>query len=131
MRKLPALPAILLIWLASGRGEMMAQNSQAQTKAKVQQLVEKKAEYHRLTYGQRDGYRIKIHFKAEHEAAKEVRTKFTAAFPDLSTYEEYQQPYWVVLVGDFSTKLEAFESLKKIRASFPSAFIVKGKINPR
>src|SRR5688500_18195376 len=126
MGKLHAFPALLLMWLASGQADLAAQNNQAQTKTKVQQLVEKKAEYHRLTYGQRDGYRIKIHFRAEHEAAKEVRTKFTAAFPDLPTYEEYQQPYWVVLVGDFATKLEAFESLKKIRASFPSAFIVKG-----
>src|ERR1043165_5011189 len=75
--------------------------TQAQTRAKVQQLIEKKAEYHRLTNGEREGYRIKIHFAVERDAAKEVRTKFSADFPDLLTYEVYQQPYWVVLVGDF------------------------------
>lgn len=98
---------------------------------KVQQLVERKAEYHRLTNGVREGYRIKIHFAVERETAREVRTRFNTEFPDFSTYEEYQQPNWVVLVGDFSTKLEAFETLKKIQYLFPNAFIVKGKINPR
>ena len=105
--------------------------NQAQTRTKVQQLVEKKAEYHRLTNGQRDGYRIKIHFAVERDAAKEVRTKFAADFPEVTTYEVYQQPYWVVLVGVFRTKLEAFETKKKIEGSFPIAFIIKDKINPR
>ena len=105
--------------------------TQGQTRARVQQLVEKKAEYHRLTNGQRDGYRIKIHFAVEREAAKEIRTKFSTDFPDLPTYEVYQQPYWVVLVGDFRTKLEAFETKKRIEGSFPIAFIIKDKINPR
>jgi hypothetical protein len=108
-----------------------AAQSQAQTRAKVQQLVEKKAEYHRLTNGQRDGYRIKIHFAVGRDAAKDVRTKFAADFPDITTYEVYQQPYWVVLVGDFRTKLEAFETKKRIEGSFPIAFIIKDRINPR
>ena len=105
------------------------QSSQFQTRLKVQQLVEKKAEYHRLTNGQRDGYRIKIHFGIEREKAKEIRTKFSTDFADLTIHEEYQQPYFVVLVGDFLTKLEAFETLKRIQPSYP-AFIVKDKINP-
>ena len=108
-----------------------AQNSQLATKTKVQQLIEKKAEYHRLTNGRRSGYRIKIHFGIDRESAREVRTRFNNEFPELPTYEEYQQPNFVVLVGDFATKLEAFETLKEIQYSFPNAFIVKEKINPR
>jgi hypothetical protein len=60
-----------------------------------------------------------------------VRTKFSAKFSDYSTYEDYQQPNFVVLVGDFKTKLEAFEALKKIQAEFVNAFIVKGKIRAK
>lgn len=100
------------------------------TQLKVDELVEKKAEYHKITNGEMDGYRIKIHFGIDREAAKTVSSKFTAKFPDISTDEEYQQPNWVVLVGDFKTKLEAFEALKKIQIEFPSAFIVKGKVKP-
>jgi len=109
-------------------GNLDAQDNQAVTQLKVRQLIEKKAEYHRLTNNERDGYRIKIHFSVDRETAKNVRTKFTQEFPDLVVYEDYQQPYFVILVGDYNTKLEAYASWKKIKPSFPSAFIVKGKI---
>jgi hypothetical protein len=101
---------------------------QSATLLKVSELVQKKAEYHRLTGGDKDGYRIKIHFGSDRDAAENVRTKFATAFPDYDTYKEYQQPNFVVLVGDYRTKLEAFESLKNIQVEFPNAFIVKGKI---
>lgn len=101
---------------------------QTPTQLKVNELVNKIAEYHRLTDGERDGYRIKIHFGVDREAAEAVRTKFTLRFTDYPTYKEYQQPNFVILVGDYRTKLEAFENLKKIQVEFPNAFIVKGKI---
>jgi hypothetical protein len=105
-----------------------AQDGQFETQLKVKQLVDKKAEYHRLTGGEQDGYRIKIHFGVDRDKAKEVHSKFSSRFPEYPTNEEYQQPNFVVLVGAFKTKLEAFESLKKIEVEFPNAFIVKGKI---
>jgi len=105
-----------------------SQDNQLQTQLKVKQLIEKKAEYHRLTGGKQDGYRIKIHFGVEKDQARAVRAKFSSKFADLDTYEEYQQPNFVVLVGDYKTKLEAFESLKNIQVEFPGAFIVKDKI---
>ncbi len=107
-----------------------AQNNESETQQKVNQLIEKKAEYHRLTNGEIDGYRIKIHFGVESENAKTVRTKFSSKFPDINTYQEYQQPNFVVLVGDYKTKIEAVEALKKVQPEFNNAFIVKGKIKP-
>jgi tRNA/tmRNA/rRNA uracil-C5-methylase (TrmA/RlmC/RlmD family) len=108
-----------------------AQNNQEQTQLKVKQLIEKKAEYHRLTSGEQYGYRIKIHFDVDRDKAKAARAKFSEKFPDYPTDEEYQQPYWVVLIGNFKTKLQAYESLKKIHPEFSSAFIVKAKIRFR
>lgn len=108
-------------------GHLNAQNTD---QVKVDQMIEKKAEYHKLTNGEMDGYRIKIHFGSDKEAARAIRTKFSSKFSDYSTYEDYQQPYFVVLVGDFKTKLEAFEALKKIEVEF-NAFIVKGKIRAK
>lgn len=110
---------------------MPAQDNQTQTQLKVKQAIEKKAEYHRLTGGEQEGYRIKIHFGVDRDKAKITRSKFSARFAEYSTYEEYQQPNFVVLVGDFKTKLEAFESLKKIQNEFPNSFIVKGKIKSK
>ena len=122
--------AISFLWswqLAVAQENPLNNPVQTQTQLKVEELIDKKAEYHRLTNGEKDGYRIKIHF-GDRAAAEEVQTKFSARFPEYNTYKEYQQPYFVVLVGDFRSKLEAFESLKKIQLEFPNAFIVKGKI---
>jgi len=107
---------------------ILSQENQTQTQLKVKQLIEKKAEYHRLSGGEQDGYRIKIHFGADKDKERSVRSKFQQRFADIYTYEEYQQPNWVVLVGDYKTKLEAFQTLKKIQGDFPTSFIVKGKI---
>lgn len=101
---------------------------QTSTQLRLNELIEKKAEYHKLTNGVQDGYRIKIHFGADRDEAEFTRTKFTTRFTDIETYQEYQQPNFVILVGDFKTKLEAFETLKKIQPDFPNAFIVKDKI---
>lgn len=119
----------LIIVALFAAGKFRAQDVQAQTQLRVQQVVQKKAEYHRITNGVQDGYRIKIHFGVDREAAETVRTKFTKSFPDYDTYKEYQQPNFVVLVGDFKTRLEAHESLQKIKSEFPTAFVVKEKIN--
>jgi hypothetical protein len=102
---------------------------QLQTDLKVKQLMEKKAGYNRMNNGEYDGYRIKIHFGADRVKAKELKTKFSARFPDYTPYEDYDQPNFIITVGDFRTKLEAYEAKKKIEAEFPG-FIVKSKIRP-
>jgi hypothetical protein len=123
-------PLILLFLMAVFFVNAQDKNNehQLQTQLKVQQAIQKKAEYHRLTEGKQDGYRIKIHFGIDREAAETIRAKFSKSFPDYNTYKEYQQPNFVVLIGDFKTKLEAFQSLQKVKAEFPTAFIVKEKI---
>ncbi|MCZ8286683.1 MAG: SPOR domain-containing protein, partial [Bacteroidia bacterium] len=56
--------------------------------------------------------------------------KFSGKYSNVSTYEYYQQPNWVVTVGDFKTKLEAQQLLKTIKGDFPYAFIVKSRVRP-
>lgn len=104
--------------------------SQASTQLKVKQLIEKKASYNKMNGGEYDGYRIKIHFGADRTKAREVKTKFSQKFQDYTPYEDYDQPNFMITVGDFHTKLEAFEALKKIQLEFPNSFIVKSKIKP-
>ena len=106
----------------------LAQENQTTTQLKVKELISKKAEYHRITGGEYDGYRIKIHSGVDRNTASSMRSKFLSKYSDIRAYEDYQQPNWVVVVGEFKTKLEAFEIYKKIQADFPSAFIVKSKI---
>lgn len=106
-------------------------NSNAiQTAIKVKALQEKKAEYHRLTNGELDGYRVKIHFSADRTKAREIKKEFETKYNQIPAYEDYIQPNFVIMIGDYKTKLEAFEVLKKIKVDYPFAFIVKSKIKP-
>ncbi len=105
-------------------------SQQLQTSLKVKQLIDKKSTYNRLNNGEYDGYRIKIHFGPDRIKAREIKSKFQLKFNDITPYEDYQQPNFVINVGDFRTKLEAFEALKKIQIEFPDGFIVKSKIKP-
>lgn len=105
-------------------------SQQLQTSLKVKQLIDKKSSYNRLNSGEYDGYRIKIHFGADRIKAREIKNKFQVKFTDIIAYEDYQQPNFVINVGDFRTKLEAFEAMKKIQIEFPECFIVKSKIKP-
>jgi len=111
-------------------GLLFSQENQTQTLLKIKALQDKKAEYHRRTNGEVDGYRVKIHFSADKSKMKEAQFKFSNRYSDVASYEDYQQPNWVVNVGDFKTKLEAQELLKKIKGDFPYAFIVKSKVRP-
>lgn len=112
--------------------QLRAQDTQEQTQLKLQQALQKKSEYHKATNGEQEGYRIKIHFGIDKEVAETVRAKFQKSFPECVnclTYREYQQPNFVVLVGDYRSKLEAFRFLNDIKAEFPNAYIIKDKIN--
>ena len=111
-------------------GNLFSQENQTQTLLKVKALQEKKAEYHRRTNGEVDGYRVKIHFSTDKSKMKEAQARFSNRYSSVATYEEYQLPNWVVNVGDFKTKLEAQELLKTIKSDFPYAFIVKSRIRP-
>ena len=74
------------------------------------------------------GYRIKIHFGADKNKAKEIKAKFISKFPDIPAYEKYDQPNFNIRVGDFRTKLEAYKFLKEIQVDFPSSFLVQDNI---
>jgi|SRR3954468_2316620 hypothetical protein len=74
------------------------------------------------------GYRVKIHFGADKNKAKEIKAKFMMQFPSVAAYEKYDQPNFNIRVGDFRTKLEAYKFLKQIQSEFPAAFIVQDEI---
>jgi hypothetical protein len=95
--------------------------------SRVTKLQQKYVELNKLKQSSA-GYRIQVHFGNEREKAKEIKTKFLQAFPDIPAYDSYQSPNFRVRVGDFRSKLEASKYLKQISASFPSSFIVTDNI---
>ena len=111
-------------------GFFIQAQSTATNEAKLKTLSDKCAEYHRKTDGESNGYRIKIHFGVDKTKRHEVTQKFTSSYSSIPAYEEYQQPNFVTMVGDFQTRVDAYQALKKIQTDFPNAFIIKSKIKP-
>lgn len=94
---------------------------------KVQELLNKHIEIN--SKAPIKGYRIKIHFGADKNRAKEIKGTFLTKFPDVPAYEKYDQPNFNIRVGDFRTKLEAYKFLKAVQIEFPSAFLVQDEID--
>jgi hypothetical protein len=94
---------------------------------KIKQLQQKYVELNKIKQSS-SGYRIQIHFGNEREKAKDIKTKFLQAFPEIPAYDSYQSPNFRVRVGDYRSKLEAAKYLKQISALFPSSFIVTDNI---
>jgi hypothetical protein len=93
---------------------------------KIDELVAKHVEINSKTPIK--GYRVKIHFGADKNKAKEVKAKFLSKFPEVAAYEKYDQPNFTIRVGDFRTKLEAYRLLKEVQQEFPAAFIIQDEI---
>ena len=77
------------------------------------------------------GYRVRIFFdnkQTARKASEEIYERFTALYRDVKAYRTYANPYFKVTVGDFRTRSEAMELLSRIKAEFPSAFVVKESI---
>jgi hypothetical protein len=79
------------------------------------------------------GYRIQIYYNSVRNAREEsakTRAEFINKFPDIVSYSQYQEPGWfMVRVGDYRTKIEAYKYLLQIRKVFPNAYPVPAIIN--
>ena len=78
------------------------------------------------------GYRVRIFFDNKQSAKVESENtlgKFSEKYRDVPAYRTYANPYFKVTVGDCRTKSEAMALLGRIKADFPSAFVVKENIS--
>ena len=80
---------------------------------------------------QMNGYRVRIFFDNSRNAramSESVAGSFSALYPNVAVYREYENPYFKVTVGNFRTKADATRFLTAIKGQFPSGFIVREKI---
>lgn len=78
------------------------------------------------------GYRVRIFFdnrQDSRQASEAAMERFNAEHHGIAAYRSFQSPFFKVTVGDFRTRSEAVELLEKIISDFPSAFVVREKIN--
>ena len=78
-----------------------------------------------------DGFRIQIMYTDIREDVYKNKGAMYKEFPDLSSYVEYEQPYYKLRLGDFKTRLEATYYLQQVIVLYPGAFIVRDKIKIR
>ena len=77
------------------------------------------------------GYRIMIFMSNAQTArgdALAARDTFAATFPGQRCYVTYENPYFKVAVGNYTTQEEALILLERIKPSFPKAFIMRENI---
>ena len=132
-RIVPAVDSLLL-----GADVFQAMPEKSNGKAGVvirqSQMVEESMRTHVIDNRTRPitGYRIRIFFDNSQNARKNSAStldEFLSSFRGIPAYRSYANPYFKVTVGDYRTKAEAMANLANIKKSFPSAFIVKEKIN--
>ncbi|MEA5006756.1 MAG: SPOR domain-containing protein [Rikenellaceae bacterium] len=78
------------------------------------------------------GYRVRIFFDNKQDArnrSEAVAGQFASQFPEIRVYSTYEKPFFKVTVGDFRTKSEAMQLLRKIEGEYRSVFLVKETIN--
>lgn len=96
----------------------------------VASLLYKYKEYNRKReFG--EGFRVQITYTDIREEVYKNKASLYNQFPDLSSYVEYEQPYYKLRIGDFKTRLQATYYLQQIVTLYPGAFIVRDKIKIR
>jgi len=75
------------------------------------------------------GYRVQIIASTDRNKVIQEKTAFLQIFPDDKIYMNYFQPNYRLRAGDFKTKIEANQYLKKVLHYFPAAWVVNDNIN--
>ncbi|MCQ2278978.1 MAG: hypothetical protein MJZ62_06720 [Bacteroidales bacterium] len=91
----------------------------------VTKLVEKNIEFNDQIKTV-PGYRIKIASLSgtnSKTAAFALKDKFLATYPDLTAYLVFDEPNFVIKVGDFTNRLDAFIFLQRIKSVYPGSII--------
>jgi hypothetical protein len=78
-----------------------------------------------------EGYRIQISFVNDRQEAYNNKSKLYKEFPGERCYVEYEQPYYKLRIGDYTTKLQAYDRLRSVIGKYPGAFVVKDRVKIR
>ena len=78
------------------------------------------------------GYRIRVYFENGQNArarSEAIARSVSAAYPGIGVYRTFESPNFKVMVGDFRTKDEALKVYQSLKASYPTALLLKDTIN--
>ena len=78
------------------------------------------------------GYRIRVYYENGQNArgrSEAISRSISAAYPGMGVYRTFESPNFKVCVGDFRTKDEALKVFHSLKATYPTAIILKETIN--
>lgn len=77
------------------------------------------------------GYRIQITSNKDKDAIFKEKTKIYQSFPKMDLYVVYEQPYYKLRIGDYTSRLEATKGLMEVIEEYQYAFIVNDLVEPK
>lgn len=78
------------------------------------------------------GYRIRVFYdngQSARNRSEAIARSVSNSFPGIGVYRTFESPNFKVCVGDFRTKDEALKVYHALRATYPTAIILKDTIN--
>jgi hypothetical protein len=69
-------------------------------------------------------YTIQVYIGRSREEANQVREKVYRVFPDQKPTLSWRQPSWLVTVGEFAERVDAYKTYTVLRNTFPGATLV-------
>jgi hypothetical protein len=74
-----------------------------------------------------NGFTVLVYSGVDRNAAFRTRDDLAVFFPDITPDIQYQQPRYLVKMGQFTYKIEAQKAFSRIRAQFPTARIIQDR----
>jgi len=78
------------------------------------------------------GYRIRVYFDNGQSArmrSESIARSISNAYPGIGVYRTFESPNFKVTVGDFRTKDDALKIYHSLKATYPTAIILRETIN--
>ncbi|NVJ86409.1 MAG: hypothetical protein HWE15_08905 [Algoriphagus sp.] len=99
-----------------------------------QAIDSKLAELGRLEYEKNtsepyfNGFRVLVYSGLNRDEAFKTQEEMAEAFPEINAEMQYEQPRYLLKVGRYGYKVEALKVLYEIKSLFPSARIIRDRI---
>lgn len=77
------------------------------------------------------GFRIMAYNGTDRRVAMDTRRAIIERIPEQKDYLQYQQPTYRLKIGDYFTRMEAQQTLLRLRDILPNALIIPDQINIR
>ena len=132
MRKFIVAITLLLLWFVPNtKGQNRNGKVEITGDVKISELVTKHIEFNERMQTV-PGYRVQIAALSganSRNQAFDLKRRFKAEYPDIEVYIIFTEPNFRVKVGDFTSKLDAYVFMQRIKDTYPGT-IVKENVYP-